>query len=116
LPFLGRELDGVRQQVQQHLAQRAAVGAQARQGLAAGGSSPSRPPSRAAGSIVRSALFRHVDHVERLVARLEAPGLDLGHVEHLVDDLEQVAARTADVARIVAVAVPGLGRQQVRRR
>ncbi|MCY1218383.1 hypothetical protein D9M72_303300 [compost metagenome] len=55
-------------------------------------------------------LREHVLHIERFEPELHAPGLDLGQVEHIVDQLQQVAAGTVDdvgVAGLLLAEVAG---------
>ena len=41
--------------------------------------------------------------VERLAAHLQLPGLDLGDVEHVVDERQQVAGAVADHLELLAL-------------
>ena len=52
------------------------------------------------GAIIRSASSIIADHVEPLDLELDPPGLDLRHVEDVVDDVEQILAARVDVAGI----------------
>ena len=55
----------------------------------------------------------HLGDVAHILAQLIGPGLDLGHVENVVDELEQMLAAVVDVAGIVAVARFVDGAQQL---
>jgi hypothetical protein len=97
------ELHGVREQVQQDLLHRAVVGLDLREffrvdddgealllGLALG---------EAHGLIDRDA------RIERARRQRQLVGLDLGHVENVVDQIEQVIAAVEDVGRVLLVLI-----------
>ena len=98
-----RELDGVGEQVDEDLLNRALVGEDVaafarhrhgeRDALAVGGDL--HEAQRLAGDVLQ---------IERLLAEIELAGLDLRHVENAVDEFEQMAARFVDQAGIFQIA------------
>ena len=80
---------------------RAAVGAQLQRGRYAGGEPRAAFPARAR----RRRAWRREQGVELEVLEIEADaaGLDLRHVEDVVDDVEQILPAAADVAAIFVV-------------
>ncbi len=96
----GRELDRVRQQIERDLLDGAAVGAQLQVGRYAG----------AERELLVLRARRHHAHgfaeqrveVEFLEIETDAAGLDLGHVEDVVDDVEQILPAAVDVVAIFA--------------
>jgi hypothetical protein len=102
LAALGRELHRIREQVQHHLLELALVGVDLRHG-------------RVERAIQRQAMARGalLDQGERVVDRhrhaevrdveLHATSLDLGEIEDVVDEREQVAAGGVDVVDVLAL-------------
>ncbi|GAA3855134.1 hypothetical protein GCM10022626_28620 [[Pseudomonas] carboxydohydrogena] len=99
---IGRELHRIRQEIDEDLFHRPAVGddrngavdpAVERQMLAVG---PARGDARG---------FRHgFGEVELLGGELHAPGLDLRHIEDIVDDVEKVIRARQDVLAVLLIA------------
>ena len=107
------ELDRVAEQVHQHLAQLALVGhdvARARPGAI----SNSRAQPLLLGAQAEHLLqaLQQVVQVEGLLVQRGAPGLDLGHLQHVVDQPQQVLAAAVDDLQVL----PLLRRQRRRRR
>ena len=99
----GRELDGIGQEIHQHLTDAALVRKQERNVL------------RHVHADREFVLDRQILHqgdrvpddlgdVAHVLAQLIGPGFDLGHVENVVDQLQQVLAAAVDVAGVVAIA------------
>jgi hypothetical protein len=57
-------------------------------------------PSSASRSIVSVFEFEHLGDVECLQVQLHLAGLDLGEVQHLVDEPQQVLAGRADLLEV----------------
>ncbi|KAF1854083.1 hypothetical protein Lal_00005300 [Lupinus albus] len=97
------EFDRVRQQVQKHLAQGALVGQQI--GQVGGTVDRQRHPAgigRHRGQ--RPAGLDGFPRLHPAFIQRVAPGLQLRHVQHVVDEVQQVAAAVLHMAGIVAVA------------
>ena len=101
LTFVWCELDGIGQQVDQHLLHRTFVGFQHNAGLA------SRRELDAGFLRARAYKSHHVIHNTLYIKRLEfeigAPGFDFGHVENVVDHVEQELPAAPDVGHIFDV-------------
>ena len=99
-PARGRELHGVREQVEDHLSDPALV--------ALTRSTSGSAASATLDAVLRRPLAHHHDAaLERLPQRerrdleLDLPGLDLGQVEDVVDQRQQVVARGEDVVEVL---------------
>ena len=97
-----RELDGVGEEVEQHLLERAFVAHQRRQAwLDLGGEHDVGllgPAAHQGQAFLDCGVERHA-----LLAQLEFAGFELGEVENVVDQVEQVAAAGVDVLGVVGV-------------
>ena len=92
----GGELDRVAEQVVHHLLEFALVGTNFQVGgLDVVGEGEVAPLAERADHVAH--LSERRGHGERLVGELHPPRLDLAEVEHVVDQLEQVAPRGVDV-------------------
>src|SRR5262249_26994636 len=98
---LGRELDGVGQEVEDDLLDRAAVSHHSQIGIEFG----DECYLLLAGASADDARgFREQDvQIERRPLDAHAPSLDLRHVEHVIDDVEQVGSALADVPAVLVV-------------
>ena len=104
LAAVGRELHRIGQEIEHDLLERAAIGREAdrraRSRATRRGSFRSRVPRP------RARHPRGAVEVDRLEIEADAAGLDLRHVENVVDDVEQIAAALADVAAIFECTCP----------
>ena len=98
------ELGGIGNQVQQHLLERALVGHQQRQFRRHGDGEFLVPEGEAVGHDAANA-FHDMAGIDRLGLDLHLAGLDLGDIEQIVDQRQQVRAGMMDVAGIFAVTV-----------
>ena len=104
LSAVGRELDGVRQVVVEHLLELS-------RGRAPPSASAGRLRCSSAMLVSAASDLRSMSRtspttgasVDRLGAELHLAGLDLGQVEHVVDELQQVARAGEDVAQVLLV-------------
>ena len=90
------ELDRVAQQVEQHLAQPGRVADDAAGRPRSTRYAELEPLLRRARATRSSAASTQSPEVERLALELELPGLDLGEVEDVVDDVQEGVAAPAD--------------------
>ena len=94
------ELDGVAEQVDQHLAQPVRIAEQAAAAARAARSARSARPWRvAAGAHDGQRLFEHVGQLEGHALHAQLAGLDLREIEDVVDDVHQVLGRLVDDGR-----------------
>ena len=90
------ELDGIVQQVAHHLAQPGRIGVQAgRQFIAELGVQVQALGLRGIG-IGQRHLVQHLPQIKRARLQHHVTGLDLGHVEHVIDHAEQMPATLVD--------------------
>src|SRR5208282_718705 len=98
---VGRELHGIRQEIERDLLHRAAVGLE---------------PYAGSNVRIQDQMFfvgapqnytqtvgQNVVKLHRFWRQADAAGLDLRHVEDIVDDIEQILAAFADITRVFAV-------------
>ena len=97
------ELDGVGQQIDQHLLYRARVAVQVRQVVGQGDAERELAGVRAAAHDGQDRLHQLRDR-DLAFAQLQLAGVDLGQIENVVDDREQVDAAGVDVLGIVQIA------------
>jgi hypothetical protein len=95
------ELHGVRKEIEEHLLQGAAVGFDHE----LRGAVAREDDVALAGGLADHlhAVLDDVGNVDRVDVERHAAGLDLGHVEDVVDHFEQIAAAFANVARIFLI-------------
>ena len=92
---VGRELHGVGQEIEHDLLQRAAVGAQAQRRGAISAVNVQLLVLRRAPDTTRMASARIWSSSNVFEIEPDAAGLDLRHVENVVDDVEQIVAAVA---------------------
>ena len=103
-PALLGELDGVADQVEQHLAQPQRI-AEQRHGHVVGDVAPRRPgpsPRRAARPALTT-LSSVSPRSKAVCSRSSLPGLDLREIQDVVDDAQQGVRRAVDLLQVVAL-------------
>ena len=112
LAALRRELDGIREQVDEHLLEGAPVGPQREGGrhVALNGNTALEGPR---AHQPHHFVQRRIG-LQCLAFEHHAAGLDLRHVEDVVDDIEQEQSAPVDVARILGVFLRAHGPEHFR--
>ena len=111
-PSVGRELHRIGEQVQDHLLELAFIGlrhAEARLDVA-------RERDRVAGGALanhRDAVLDQVRQEDRFEVDLHLARLDLRQIENLVDQLEQMAPRVADVTDVLVLSLVELAEHPI---
>ncbi len=96
------ELHCIGQQVQHHLLERPVVGLDF--GQVAGLQRHGQPGLLGPPAHQPDGVLAHVDQIDRLDAQGHLAGLDLGHVQDVVDQRQQVLARAQDIGGVALVA------------
>ncbi len=102
LPAGGRELHGVREQVEDHLLDPALVAVD-HVDLRIGGERDADPVLRRALAHHHHAALERLPQRERVHLELDLSGLDLGEVEDVVDQREQVVPGRDDVVEVLGL-------------
>src|SRR6185437_3445769 len=106
------EFHGVGKKVKRNLLERAAIGFEPDTGRDLGGKC--KPLVAGATGDHAQTVGKNWLELDILCREVNAAGFDLRHVENVVDDVEQILAAFADIARILAVFV-GAERAEHRR-